>query len=330
MKKRLIILLILISILSIWGQAYAQAKAKPKLPLPVRLEDRAVKSLRRGKIMLNFESADIRVVAKLMSELTKKNIIMDERVKGNISILSSQEVTPTEAWRMFVSALNAYGYDVVDWGKTAKILPIKSAKKEKAKFYSESNASMADEYLVAVVALKSAEPTKVANVLRQLVTEHGTIMPYSKSLLIADDSFNVKRLIKIARHLDTERDRTITRTFYLKWSNSTEVAKSLLEIYKPKDSHVIVSDFPSNNAIIVVATNQQLKDIEQLLVEMDRYVDNRDRTRKFRVVQLENANAEEVAKILSEMLKESGRVEQKNHNNNRPHYHQPCTRGLQD
>ncbi len=311
MNKLKIFTLIILALLACTWQASAQNQPGTKLPLPVQLEEQAVKSLSRGKIMLNFESADIRVVAKLISELTNKNIMMDDRIKGNISILSSQEVTVAEAWQMFVAALKAHGFDVVDWGKTAKILPIKDAKKEKTRFYSESTAALPDEYLVAVVALKIADPTKVANVLRQLVTEHGTIMPYSKSLLIADDSFNVKRLIKIARHLDTERDRSITKTYYLKWSNSTEVTRTLTEIYKPRDTEIIVSDFPSNNAVIVVATSQQLKEIEELILEMDRYVDNRDRTRKFRVVRLENANAEEMAKILSEMLQESGRVEQR-------------------
>jgi general secretion pathway protein D len=288
-----------------------------KLPLPVQMEQKAVQSLRSGKILLNFEGADIRVVAKLISELTRKNIIMDERVKGKISILSAREVSTQEAWSMFVTALNAYGYDVVDWGTTAKIIPLKNAQKEKAKFYSEENAAqaagMGDEYLVAVVALKNADPNQIANVLRQLATESGVVMPYppSKSVLLADSAYNVKRLIKLARHMDTVRDKPIIRTYYLKWADSTEVVRALEQIYKPNEKEVTISDFPSNNAVIAVAANYQLKEIENLIREMDRFVDTRDRTRKFRVIQLENAVADDVAKLLSEMLKESQRVEEK-------------------
>lgn len=313
MRKRRLKIFFLLLFLTTLFFSCSKAEAEDKLPLPVQLEQKAVNSLRRGKILLNFEGADIKVVAKLMSELTNKNIIIDDRVNGRISIFSTREVTPNEAWKMFVVALNTHGYDVVDWGKTAKIIPIKEAVKEKSRFYSEERVARGEDYLVGMIALKNADPNSVANVLKQLVSDVGAVIPYSpsKSILVADDAYNVKRLIKIARHLDTVRNKPVTRTFYLKNSSSTEVARSLQDIYKGNQKEVLVTDYPSHNAVIVMAPHHFTREIEELVSEMDRRIDLKDRTRKFRVIQLQNADAEEVAKILSEMLKEGERVESK-------------------
>ncbi|MFP4497996.1 MAG: type II secretion system secretin GspD [Vulcanimicrobiota bacterium] len=305
-----LIISLLIAILLIPSGLFAQNE---ELKKPVQIEKNTVNTLKGNKIFLNFENAEIQVVAKLISELTNKNIIMDSRIQGKISILSSREVTAGEAWKMFVSALNAYGYDVVDWGKTAKIIPMKNKIKEPSKFYSEDNVAQGVDYLVAVVALKNADPNQISTVLQNLVSEAGAVIPYapSKSLLIADDSFNVKKLIKIARHLDTIGQKQITRTYFLEFANSSEIEDNLKKLFPNKESGVVVTDYSTHNAVIVMATENQLREIEVLIKEMDQLVDRRDKTRKFRVVQLKNADSVEVAKILTEMLQEGSKVQKK-------------------
>jgi len=308
--RRLLVCIMIIILSATQAMAAKKPPKKDEIPLPVKLEKKAVRSLRTGKILLNFNDADIKVVAKLMSELTGKNIVMDDKVKGRMTILSAREMSIGEAWKLFKAALRGHGFDIINKGSYVKIVPRKKGRPERTRFYSENNVARSDDYLVAVIALKNIDPNHAANVLKSLTTEVGNVTPHvpSKSLLIADESFNVKRLIKIARHLDTRRQRMEVKTFKLKYAPSDSVYKSLKEIYKPKQKGIHVSDYSVNNSLVVMASRAQLKEIERILEQLDKKPDGMD-TRRFRVRYLQNANAKDMAKIISEMLK-AGQVTQ--------------------
>lgn len=292
-------------------QKEAEAQSNKDLPLPIQMESKAVQSLRSGRIMLNFDSADIRVVAKLMSELTGKNIVLDDKVKGNITILSSQEVSVNEAWELFKSALRSYGYDVVNMDSFFKIVPRKDGTTERTRFYSEANVH-SEDYLVAVVAIKNVDPNHIAAALRGFVTDVGSIVPHSptKTLLIADDAHNVKRLIKIAQHLDNRQQRAFVKTYTLKYAPSDNVFQSLKDIYKPETKGIQLSNYNINNSIVAFGSLDQLKELEKIIEQLDKRPDNRE-TRRFRVSYLQHANSEEIAKIISEMLKAGSEVEKR-------------------
>lgn len=314
MKKAICILLAILSLsIGAFAQKKASDKAEKEIPLPVKLEKKAVKSLRSGKILLNFDGADIRVVAKLMSELTGKNIVLDDKVSGRITILSSHEISTSEAWALFKSALRSYGYHIINRGSYVKIVPSKATRPERTRFYSEQNVATSEDYLVAVLKLKNADPGHIATVLRTLVTEIGNVTPHapSKTILIADEAFNVKRLVQIAQHLDSREQKLFVKTFKLKYAPSESVYKSLREIYQPQKKGTYISDYSVNNSIIVMASRGQLKEISRIIEQLDRKSDTREKTRRFRVYYLQNANAEDLAKIISTMLKEGSAVQQK-------------------
>jgi general secretion pathway protein D len=318
------VLVVMILLLAQGG--YAQPRPgrtgqQAELPSGMQVEQKAVNTLRDGRILLNFEGADIRVVTKLMSELTNKNIILDDKVRGNITILSAKEVTPSEAWEMFKSALSAYGYGMVNVSdRTLKIVPVRTAAQEQSQFYSDSAAVRSGDYLVAVIGLRHADANQIAGALKPLSTpDIGVIVAYqpSSSLLIADEASIVQRLIKIAKHLDTVRNKAIARTVFLQYASSTEVARALEKMYPAQKTSAVITDYASYNAIILMAPNDLLEEINGLIREMDQRQVLRN-VRRFRVVQLENANAEEMAKILSEMLKEGERIERES-SRGRPH-----------
>src|SRR5271167_3073847 len=64
----------------------------------------------REQITMNFHQVDIPVLAKFISELTGKNFIIDESVRGKVDIISPTKVTPEEAYAMFQSALQIKGF----------------------------------------------------------------------------------------------------------------------------------------------------------------------------------------------------------------------------
>lgn len=108
------------------------------LPIPVPLSA----SLSPQKVSLNFRNVDISVMVKFMSDLLNKNIVMDERVKGKVTILSPRKVTIPRALRIFEQALRMKGFEAVEKNGMVFIVPETQAPQARELFlYTLENTS---------------------------------------------------------------------------------------------------------------------------------------------------------------------------------------------
>jgi general secretion pathway protein D len=79
-------------------------------------------------VVLNFNEVDISTMVKFISDLTGKNFVLDDRVKGKISVYSPTNLSIEEAYNVFTSVLELKGFTVVQSGKVLKVVPTASAK----------------------------------------------------------------------------------------------------------------------------------------------------------------------------------------------------------
>ena len=73
------------------------------------------------KLKINMNNVDIKQVIQWMSEQTQKNFIVDPRVKGRVNVYSNQSMTLTEAYQVFLTMLDVYGFAAVESGNNIKI-----------------------------------------------------------------------------------------------------------------------------------------------------------------------------------------------------------------
>jgi general secretion pathway protein D len=83
-----------------------------------------------GTIHLNFRHVDILQMISLISELTGKNFLVDDKVRGKVTVIAPQPVTPTEAYQIFLAALELQGFTVVSRGPISTIVPLRDAKSQ--------------------------------------------------------------------------------------------------------------------------------------------------------------------------------------------------------
>jgi type II secretory pathway component GspD/PulD (secretin) len=79
-------------------------------------------------VQLNFRNVDIRQLITLMSELTGRNFLVDDKVRGHITLIAPQPVTRAEAYQIFLAALAMQGFTVVSRGPISTIVPLRDAK----------------------------------------------------------------------------------------------------------------------------------------------------------------------------------------------------------
>ena len=65
-------------------------------------------------VTLNLVNADIEGVVKAVGEITRKNFVLDPRVKGTINIVSSRPISRALVYDVFLSALRLQGYAAVE------------------------------------------------------------------------------------------------------------------------------------------------------------------------------------------------------------------------
>src|SRR5690606_15518593 len=58
-----------------------------------------------------------------VAEITGKNFIVDPRVEGKVTVITSEPMTPDEVYHTFLSVLRINGYAAVPNGKLVRIVP---------------------------------------------------------------------------------------------------------------------------------------------------------------------------------------------------------------
>lgn len=79
-------------------------------------------------VTLNFVDADIEAVARTMATITGRNVVVDPRVKGTVSLATDRPVPPDAALNQFAAALRLQGFTLVDTSGLYKIVPEADAK----------------------------------------------------------------------------------------------------------------------------------------------------------------------------------------------------------
>src|SRR5437016_4528209 len=71
----------------------------------------------------NLQDADILSVINEVSLETGRNFVVDPRVSGKITLVSSKPIKPDQVYQVFLSVLAILGYSAIPNGNVVKILP---------------------------------------------------------------------------------------------------------------------------------------------------------------------------------------------------------------
>ncbi|MBN2688407.1 MAG: type II secretion system secretin GspD [Deltaproteobacteria bacterium] len=258
-------------------------------------------------ITIDFNDVDINVFIKFISEITGRNFVIDKAVRGNVTIVSPGKISLKEAYKVFESVLDVHGYTAVPAGDIIKIIPSKDAKEKNIETRLKREAITPEDKIVTqIISLKYASPEEMKKVLTPLVSKSSVILSYSPTgmLIVTDLLSNIQRLLTIVKALDIEGTEEQISVIPLMYASATETTKSLSLIFQeaaraqkgsPATPIKIVSD-DRTNTVITLASEIDTYRIRELIRLLDKEVPKGEA--KVRVYHLQNADAEELAKVL--------------------------------
>ena len=165
-------------------------------------------SVRPGEpVTLNFANAEIEAVARTMATITGRNVVVDPRVKGQLTLITERAVTPAAAFQQFLAALRLQGFTVVESAGLYKVVPEADAKLQGGSVSVSRGGAPGPgggQIVTQIFKLNYENAANLVPVLRPLISPNNTINvnPGNNSLVITDYADNLQRLARIVAAMD--------------------------------------------------------------------------------------------------------------------------------
>jgi len=288
-------------------------------------------------VTMDFQDVDLTVLIKFISELTGRNFILDEKVKGKkVTVISPTKITKEEAYRVFESILEIKGLSTVPAGKVIKIVPAKEAvEKNLRTLVGREKTPISDTLVTRLIPLEYVAAEEMVKVLKPLMSRESQIDSYAatNTLILTETGSNIDRLIRILEQLDIKADEMMIEVIPLQYASAVILAKQIQELLQasapsggatpssrratrtrasatpasPAKTGSTQTEFTGKiipddrtNSVIILTTETQLRDIRELIQKLD--YDTPRAYGNIQVYYLEYAKAEDTAKVLTELV----------------------------
>ncbi len=269
-------------------------------------------------VSIDFNNVDINVFIKFISELTGKNFVIDQRVRGKVTIISPAKISVSEAYQVFESVLEVHGYATVPSGKVTKVIPSPEARSKNIETrVKEGTGSSHDKIVTQLIPLKYAAPNDIKRIFTPLVSKSSVVLAYAptNTLIITDVLSNITRLLKLIKSIDIPGVGKKITIIPVENAEASKLVSLLGTVFKSTSAKTkknvgdrqttFVAD-DRTNTIILVASEDDAKRIKNLVKILD--METPRGKEKIHVFYLENAAAEEIVKVLNQLPQKAAKA----------------------
>ena len=259
-------------------------------------------------VTIDFDNVDIALFIKFISELTGKNFVVDKAIRGKVTIISPTQISAKEAYRVFQSVLEVHGYTTVPAGSIIKIVPSVQARSKNIETRLRKSAIHPEDRVVTqLIPLKYANPNELKKLFAPLISKSSVIVSYPPTgmLIVTDVLSNIKRVLRIITAIDVVGIGAEISVVPLEYATAKDLVKSLTSVFQARAKKKgaimgavlkIVAD-ERTNALIIAASEDDALRVRQLIVLLDKEIPRGEGN--IHVYYLQNADAEDLAKILT-------------------------------
>ncbi|MEE9422472.1 MAG: type II secretion system secretin GspD [Gammaproteobacteria bacterium] len=256
-------------------------------------------------VTLNLKDADINALIGTVAEVTGRNFIVDPRVKGKVTVVSSRPMDSDEVYEVFQSILKVHGFAAVPSGEVIKIVPDVSAKQDSIPNANDKSPGRGDAMVTRVIQVDNVAAAQLVPILRPLVPQQGHLAAYPASnvLIISDRARNVERLVSIIRRIDKGSDTEI-EVIRLEHASAAEVVRILTAVNRSKSAQgktpaqaaqSLVADERTNSVLLGGDRANRLR-LRAIISHLDTPLDKGGNTK---VIYLKYAKAVDLVEVLT-------------------------------
>ncbi|RDH82874.1 MAG: type II secretion system protein GspD [endosymbiont of Galathealinum brachiosum] len=269
-----------------------------------------------NQITLNLKQADIRALISTVSKFTGKNFVVDPRVKAKVTVVSSNTMSESEVYEVFLSVLQVHGYAAVPVGNIIKIVPQVNAKQGPLPVVRGSK-NRGDQLITKVITLDHVPAAQLVPILRPLVPQQGHLAAYNptNTLIVTDHAANIKRLVQIIRHIDRPESDEL-EIIPLKHASASELVRILNSLQSggigaksPSTKKITLAADDRTNSILMSGERSSRLKIRATIAHLDTPLQNE--AGNTHVIYLKYAKAKDIVTILTGVQKNQSKTTKK-------------------
>ena len=261
-------------------------------------------------VTLNLKDAEINALVESMSVLTGKNFIVDPRVKGRVTIISSKPMDEKELYEVFLAVLGVHGFAAIPSGNVIKIVPAAGAKQENVPTVDQRGGAEPDQIVTRVIQVQNVSAAQIVPILRPLIPPQGHLAAYTPTnvLIISDAAANVERIASIIARVDLASNEEV-EIVPLRHASAAEIVRVLtaLEQGRAKADPAAAAGAPPRmvadertNSILLSGDKASRLRLRALISHLDTPVDSGGNTQ---VIYLRYAKAKNLMTVLQGVSK---------------------------
>ena len=248
---------------------------------------------------INMRDADIQDFTELVAGISGQTLVLDPRVKGQVTVISESPLTLSEVYQLFLSVMSTHGYSVIAQGNQARIVPDIEGR-------SVANSPLGsgpETFETRLIQVQQTPVNELLPMIRPLVPQNGHLaaIPSSNALIVSDKRANIERLITLITQLDRAgADDSVFYDMQHAWAK--DVAAMLQESLRRgqavgNGNAQVIAD-PRTNRLLLLGPPEA----RERLLKMARQLDTAPvRSANTRVVRLRHGDAKDLAKTLSDL-----------------------------
>ncbi len=252
------------------------------------------------------KGANIQEFVDQVAKITGKTFIVDPKLKGQVTVISSTPLGKEGVYELFLSVLRLQNFTAVPSGNVIRIQQSATGKQTPGAARNLDTAAP-EELLTEVIAVQNTASEELIKLLRPLIPQYGHIGSVSNPnvVIISDHADNIIRLKKLIREIDVaDEDEVIMIPLKEAWVGSViaileRIAPDQVGAAAKGPSRVQVIANERNNSLVLRGKPQPISKIIKVIDKLDQPATTADSTQ---VIKLSHADAENVSKILSSVV----------------------------
>jgi general secretion pathway protein D len=273
-----------------------------------------------GYVDFRFDNVDVRTFVRVMGEITGKRFIVDEGVKGQVTI-DAPHIPVAEAYPLAVTILESVGCTAVEGESAIRIVPFPPGSAPVGAVQGPDHALGGTGFLTRVIALKHVSAAEVKAMLAEVLGNDKrsalAALPTANLIVISGTADLVNRVQTMVEAIDKPGLARVTEVFPLIHASAEDLARQINEAMAVVETEadrirqqvastsrgaagIKAVASPQANSLILVGPPTALAEMKELIAKLD--VDPPSGRGRLRAIFLKYLTADDAAKCLKALL----------------------------
>jgi general secretion pathway protein D len=257
---------------------------------------------------INIKGADIHEFVAQVAEITGKTFVIDPRLKGLVTVISSERMDSEAVYALFLSVLRVHNFTASPSGDVIRIQQNATGKQSPGPQGALAGLA-AEELITRVIPAQNVDSAELVKILRPLSPQYGAIAAVAEPnvVIISDHADNIRRLMRIIEQIDVSNEDEVVMVPLKEAWVGTIVA--LLEELAPEQigrgavgpQRIQLIANERNNSLVIRGKPRPIAEVLKLIDTLDQPATAMGAVQ---VIYLQHADATSIAEILNSVIGE--------------------------